>query len=93
MKAIWKFPIELEDVQTVPLPYESEILCVQMQGDQPCLWALVDPSQKPVGREIRIFGTGHNVLHSITSDHYIGTFQMRGGSLVFHVFDTTTAAV
>jgi hypothetical protein len=55
-----------------------------MQGGVPCLWSVVDPESGRVQVCVRIFGTGHE---GVTGDmDYVGTFQIDGGSLVFHVF-------
>jgi len=58
-KQIWKYPLETTDGQTIRMPKDSQILCVQTQFDRPCLWALVDPNQPLEDRHILIFGTGH----------------------------------
>ncbi|MDO8573013.1 MAG: hypothetical protein Q7S11_04630 [bacterium] len=83
MKSIWKFPLEVTDNQTVELPVGAKALSVQVQNEKPCLWAMVDTKTKIESRVIQIFGTGHPVLNE---GDYIGTFQMLGGSLVFHAF-------
>ena len=44
VQTIWKFPLIVVDKQTVMMPEESIVLCVQMQGGNPCLWAMVDPA-------------------------------------------------
>ena len=31
-KTIWKFELAMQDTQNVEMPYESEVLTVQMQG-------------------------------------------------------------
>lgn len=87
MNTIWKFPFEVVDELTLTMPYGSRILTVQMQGEQPCLWALVNPSNSPDLRDFRIFGTGHPVPEDVGP--YIGTFQLHGGALVFHMFEST----
>lgn len=86
---IWKYELEITDSQVIKMPKFATILTVQMQGVTPCLWALVDPSNPPIeGREIQIFGTGHPIENEIGMDRkYIGTIQLHGGSLVFHVFE------
>lgn len=66
------------------MPQSAEILTAQMQGDQLCLWALVDPDAKMEKRIILVFGTGHTID---TVGRYIATFQMGGGALIFHVFE------
>lgn len=88
-RTIWKFPLRIEDTQSVGIPEGGRILTVQMQGYCPCLWALVDPYAPVTRRSIRIFGTGHEI-NDAESLTYIGTFQMGDaplGSLVFHVFE------
>lgn len=84
MKTIWKFPLIITDHQSVPMPTGATLLDVQMQGDSPCLWALVDPkttSRTPV--HIGMRGTGQPISEPV--GNYIATFQT--GPLVFHVFE------
>jgi len=52
----------------------------------PQLWAYVDPTEPRVTRKFRIIGTGHPI--ATDPGDYIGTFQMGGGALVFHVFES-----
>ena len=85
MKTIWKYQIQTTDYQDIEMPIEAQILTVQVQNGEPCLWALIDPDQKRGIRQIRIIGTGHIIDNSI--DEYLGTYQLRDGALVFHVFD------
>jgi len=86
---IHKYPLAIVTEQLLFLPADAELLSAQMQGDALSLWALVDPSQPPEARKIRVYGTGH--LVEDTDDlHYIGTTQMQisgGGALVWHVFE------
>ena len=42
MKTIWKYPLRIRDWVRLEMPRGAEILCVQVQGLTPCLWALVD---------------------------------------------------
>jgi hypothetical protein len=58
---------------------------VQWQGAQLCLWVEVSSEATPVPREFAIYGTGHPMPAYPGS--YVGTFQMEGGSLVFHLYD------
>jgi hypothetical protein len=81
---IHKYPISTADVQQIPMPSGARILTVQVQNAWPFLWALVDPEQPLENREIRIVGTGHPA-DGLTD--YIGTVQISGGQLVFHVFE------
>lgn len=76
--------MDVNDEQSFDIPSDSKILCVQVQHGVPCIWVLVDPNVSKERKKIMIYGTGH----PITEDgQYIGTFQVLGGSLVFHVFE------
>lgn len=84
MAAIWKFPLAVTDRQSVRMPAGAELLCVQVQRGVPCLWALVDPQAPLHEVELTTYGTGHPIDGD--PGDYIGTYQLRDGSLVFHVF-------
>ena len=89
MKTIYKYPLEITDTQFVELPLGAEILTAQMQGNQLCLWVLVNPSPDVFkkNRRIEIIGTGNPV--PVGDLKYISTFQQMlvGGGLVFHIFE------
>ena len=85
MRTIWKFPLEVEDVQHVFMPAGAEILTVQVQSGLCVMWAICDPGAHQVRRLIRIAGTGHPAPEG----KYIGTCQ-DGLGLVWHVFDGGT---
>ncbi len=90
MKSVYKYPLPMdEDDFTIFLPKGAEVLTIQIQGETPCLWALVDPYAKQESRSFHIAGTGHPI-HSPANGwewKFIDTFQLRGGGLVFHVFE------
>lgn len=83
MKTIWKFPLEVTNEQTVQIPDGAQLLSVQAQGETPCLWALVDPSAETKPCVIQTYGTGHPIREAGV---YLNTYQMHGGTLIFHVF-------
>lgn len=85
--AVWKYPIPLEDWPELPMPLGADVLCVQMQGDMPCLWARVDPDAAKTIRQFRWAGTGHQLTPDV--GRYVGSVQMMGGALVFHLFEVT----
>jgi hypothetical protein len=87
MKTIWKYPLGDTFPKSIMMPCGAKVLTVQMQGRQLQLWALVDPNQPYEPRRFSVFGTG---WESEISGTYIGTFQLDGGSLVFHVFEEPT---
>ena len=86
-QAIWKFSLALpHDIIIVRMPVSARALCVQVQGGVPCLWALVYDTEGPtVNRKFRTYGTGHE--HESITGTYVGTYQLAGGALVFHVFE------
>ena len=87
---IWKYIIRTTDVIAVTMPRGAKILCVQIQREEPCIWALVDPNATIETRWLRIYGTGHPIDEL---GEYVGTYQLHNGSLIFHVFDVTKGAL
>jgi len=85
MKTIWKFKIELEDTFSIEMPKDAEILTIQEQESLIQMWALLNPNAEKEIRNFEIFGTGHPVGEGVRK--YIGTFQLREGRLVFHLFE------
>lgn len=83
-KTIWKYPIETTDQQELLLPSGAVILAVQTQAGAPCLWAMVRPGQPAERWGITTYGTGHPCYSE--AEHYVGTYQLADGGLVFHVF-------
>lgn len=65
-------------------PEVNRPLTVQVQHGIPCLWIAVDQASRVIWVRIRIFGTGHPGIEPDMD--YVGTFQLHGGELVFHVF-------
>ena len=100
MRKIFKYPLRLEDKQTVTLPFEHNVLSVGVQlvnedflgapivGEGIMLWAMIDennyPVHKTVDRTIHIIGTGNSIPN--VELKFIGTVQLQKGKLVFHVF-------
>lgn len=85
-KTIWKYEISPEKV-SIEMPKGAEILSVQIQDGNPCIWALVNPKNEPKEKVIEIFRTGHEIPCDGIVRNFIGTFQMFGGNLVFHLFE------
>ena len=83
---VFKYPLDVTDVQDITTHDGAELLCVQMNRDQPCMWVRVDTTKPKVKRRIFMHGTGHDIHKDAT--RFVGTFQMRMGTLVFHVFDS-----
>ena len=89
-KSIWKFELNpsISGNRTFKMPKGSEVLTVQTQNNNPCIWALVNPANEIEDRHFELYGTGHDIHCDMTIHRaYIGTFQMYGDSLVFHLFE------
>ncbi len=85
MKTVWKAVLNWPaDEHVVIFPQGAELLTVQMQGDNLCIWARVDPSAPVADYTIRTCGTGHPLADDVGK--YLGSFQLHGGALVFHAF-------
>lgn len=86
-KIIYKYPLQVQDKQTIKLPSGYKILTVQVQDGIPCLWAMVDTSIDCVEVNIITHGTGNGIFGN-EELRYIGTYQLNNGVLVFHVFES-----
>lgn len=84
MQSVWKFPLLETDEQDVVMPCDARILSVQTQAEVMCIWAIVSPDAARKVRRFAIVGTGRRVPAQAT---YIGTTQLAGGALVFHIFE------
>lgn len=84
MIKIYKYPLELKDLNEIDMPEQAEILSVQIQNGIPCLWAKVNTDYPEEKRAIRIIGTG-NSINPCEPLVFITTYQFEG--LVFHVFE------
>jgi len=84
---VYKYTIPVEDYFSLDLPAGAKILTIQVQRDEPQIWALVDPEQQPRPYNFRLAGTGHDITESRDSLEYIGTFQLVGGNFIGHLFE------
>ena len=83
MRTIWKFELKAPAC-SIEMPAGAAILTVQTQNNRPVLWAEVDPSVKSIKRKFLTVPTGAEF--DIEPAHYVGTFQLHGGVLIFHVY-------
>lgn len=85
-EATWKYPLPCAGSTEIPMPRGAKVLTVQTQNHQPVLWARVDTNEWMFeSRVFHIRGTGHPFDGH--EGEYVGTFQLEGGRLVFHVFE------
>lgn len=80
---IWKYTLSLTTTQTFLMPEGAQILCVQKQCDDACLWVLVNPQADKTPRTIALVGTGAGEVKEGFS--YIGTTQ--NIAFVWHWFE------
>lgn len=87
-KQVWKFVIDDITNIVIPMPKNAEVLTIQMQGQTPCIWALVEPTNELEKRYFELHGTGHTILYGVgVVRKYINTIQVFDGSLIFHLFE------
>ncbi len=87
MKTIRRYHLQPTKIQAIKLPVASEILSVQLKGDDsPVLWAMVDPEAQEEERTISLYTTGAELPDDPGT--YRGTFQLYDGSLEFHAFES-----
>ncbi len=85
-KTIWKYPAG-PGRWTHLMPAGAEILSVQVQRKDVQMWVLVDARKPNEAREFVAYGTGHPMPDD--PGKFVGTFQIEGGDLIFHLFDVT----
>ena len=87
MDSIYKYELEVDDEQLLTLPANAAILTVQVVGNVPYLYAVVDlDTEETEERHILTFGTGHQIEDDLKA-HYVGSYQLLDGKLVYHVFE------
>lgn len=84
---IWKYSV-YPGGTTLRMPAGAEILCVQPQHEDICMWARVHPDSELETRRFRVFGTGHPMDEG--QRKYLGTAQVWNGRFVWHVFEEFT---
>ena len=84
MFEVWKFSLEPDGI--VEMPRDADVLTVQVQHEKPYIWAVVDPGGHKEYRQFICVGTGHPMKRK--PGRYVGTFQLEGETLVFHIFET-----
>lgn len=91
MRTIWKWPLPYDVDFTLDMPKGAQILTAETQYagsprlEAMTMWALVDPEAPTEPRRFRLGGTG-GPLPDDPGQH-VGTCQLNGGDLVFHVFE------
>ena len=89
-RTIWKYEAGVGRF-VLEMPAGARVLSVGVQFGKPCLWALVDPAAPLVAHGFAVTGTGHQA-GGLKPAAFVGTFQLHGGALIYHLFDTGEAA-
>jgi DNA-directed RNA polymerase subunit RPC12/RpoP len=82
---IYKYPLPIADEFEIQVPMAAQILTVQTQRETPYIWALIETDAPLTTRRFCIRGTGEAFKGN--EGKHIGTFQLRNGDLVFHLFE------
>lgn len=85
MRTIFKYAVEMSEDFTVLAPEGAEWLSVQVQGNEVQMWARVDTRRPAAAYRFGVHGTGHELNDFTARAPHIGTFQLSGGALVFHL--------
>ena len=85
-KTIYKYVLKPIEMQDIELPIDAEILTVQNQDEEVCMWVKLDPDEPKVHRTFAVFGTGWRIVSNATFE-YVGTVQLWRENLVYHVFE------
>ncbi|MDP9676928.1 hypothetical protein J2W97_002923 [Paenibacillus jamilae] len=87
MKTIYKYKLNATEIQTVKLPFESEILSAAYVAGDVVVYALVNPeSEGEKFVEILVYGTGHEINKDLSAHKFVNTVTIPESGLVFHVF-------
>jgi len=82
---IWKFLVTNPVAGEIEMPTGAEILHVEMQHGNVCMWAKVDPDAALIRREFMIEGTGQPPNQRLDDAIHRGT--VLSGAMVWHVFE------
>ncbi len=84
-RVIHKYPLR-SPLTFVRVPAGAQLLSVQAQGADICLWFLVDPAEARVNRR---YFLSVNTGDEFDSEHYEGQFiaTVQIGQIVWHIFE------
>jgi hypothetical protein len=84
IRKIFKYEV-LGNGYPILIPEGGHVLSAQIQDDKIMIWVLVNPTNPLVSRYFEYYGTGEEIYTNTMQ--FIGTVLMKGGSLVWHVFE------
>ena len=88
MRRIHRYPLAIDDVQTIRIPGLARFLSVDGSRGAIELWALIDPALPEREHEVRIVGTGNPFPDEIGSGgfEHLGHAITHNGAFVWHVW-------
>lgn len=88
MKTIHKFLVTIDEVVSIFLPRNAEVLSFMMQNESLFIWVLLDKNkEKTIERKFTVIGTGWEDKNKALEQHrFIGT-AFTEGSFVWHCFE------
>ena len=93
MKVIHKYMMGVvghNSVVEIDMPKGAKILDIQIQHNQPVIWAVVNPKHKEHKHTYHVFGTGSEMTDYDKKHYeYVRTVQenIDGAILVWHIFE------
>lgn len=91
MRTIYKYPIEITDLQKIEMPIGEVLHAGLDPSGTPCIWAAVDTECDRISQEILIYGTGNTMPVYPSGRRHVGTFVQ--GQFVWHVFAGRASAI
>ena len=85
MKTIFKYYLPVSVPFTLAMPQGATILVAQNQAEAVVIWAEVDPELPLESRTFVTAMTGQPLPRG--KKQFLGTVQLAGGALVFHVYE------
>ncbi len=87
MRKIYKYPFEINDKITIPLPRQwHKVMHAGLDPNgQACLWVMIHEEDWDDTKDVdfHIYGTGHDIRLPV--GNYINTFMQ--GQFIWHVFN------
>jgi hypothetical protein len=87
MNTIYKYHLPVQDEVTIDFPRYGKVLSVGVQHGETYIWAAVTTTDEVCRRRFHWRGTGHDINGL---SNFVGTVQLHGGALVFHLFEGVT---
>jgi len=87
MKAIYKYELNGDTLQTVLLPADSTVLSVVEQHQDIVMYAVVDVEQENTQEIVfLLLGTGQDFDNTLDGYSFLNTVKLSDGAIMVHVF-------